>query len=140
MKRLIVALSVAACPLALGVTLDTVEAPYRGEYVPAKASCSSPLRMLVEAKAVIFVNGSQRAEFRKLDQCLSCEGGQSNPQPITWLTTDAAGDSPFTIYIDRAKRKLSVDLRNDKQLGARFPLGTAVLKKCPSTSITRTAP
>ncbi|MCG3189462.1 MAG: hypothetical protein LKCHEGNO_01843 [Burkholderiaceae bacterium] len=53
-------------------------------------------------------------------------------QPV-WLTTDAMGDSPFTITLDGTRRTpaLTVDLSNDKPMGARFPLGAAARKKCP---------
>jgi hypothetical protein len=116
------------------MTGGSVEARFRGEWVPAKAACSSPLKLVIGANVVTFVNGGQRAEFRKLDQCFSCAaGGMSTaPQPV-WLTTDAMGDSPFTIALDGTRKTavVAVDFSNDKKLGARFPLGTAALKKCP---------
>jgi hypothetical protein len=51
---------------------------------------------------------------------------------ITWLTTDAMGDSPFIIYLDGSKKKASVqvDFSNDKRPGSRFPFGAGTLKKC----------
>jgi hypothetical protein len=51
---------------------------------------------------------------------------------ITLLTTDAQGDSPFTIYLDGSKKRASVQVYfdNDKKLAARFPFGKAALKKC----------
>lgn len=53
-------------------------------------------------------------------------------EDITLLSTDAMGNSPFMIYLDASKRKtaVKVDFSNDKKLGARFPFGTASLKKC----------
>jgi hypothetical protein len=55
-------------------------------------------------------------------------------EDVILLSTDAMGDSPFMITMDgrrKAKPTLSVDFSNDKKLGARFPLGTAALKKRP---------
>lgn len=112
------------------MTGGSVAAEFRGEWVPAKAACTSPLRLKIDSNMVTFVKGDDRAEFRKLDQCFSCAG--RDVENITWLSTDAMGDSPFTIYLDGSKKKLAVqvDFSNDKKLGARFPFGKASLKKC----------
>lgn len=112
------------------MTGGSVAAAFRGEWVPAKARCTSPLKVIIEPTVVTFVKGADRAEFRKLDQCVSCAG--RDVENITWLSTDAMGDSPFTIYLDGSKKKatVQVDFSNDKKLGARFPFGRAALKKC----------
>jgi hypothetical protein len=128
------ALSVLACGTAQAMTGGSVEARFRGEWVPAKAACGSPVKLVIGANLVSFINGDQRADFSKLDQCFTCvAGGMSTaPQPV-WLTTDAMGDSPFTITLDGTRKTVvvAVDFSNDKKLGARFPLGTAALRKCP---------
>lgn len=126
------ALSALACSAAVAMTGDSVAAPFRGAWVPAKASCESPLRLVIDAHLVAFVNGAQRLEFRKLEQCFSCMG--RDVQEVTLLTTDAMGDSPFTITLDgrrKARPGVSVELGNDRKLAAQFPLGNAALKKCP---------
>lgn len=125
------ALSALACCAAQAMTGDNVEAKFRGEWVPAKAACTSPLKLVIEANAVAFVNGAQRAEYRKLEQCFSCMG--HDVKNMTLLSTDAMGDSPWTITLDGSKKKpaLSVALGKPEKLGARFPLGTAALRKCP---------
>ena len=87
---------------------------------------------MIDADVVAFVNGTQRAEFRKLDQCFSCMG--RDVQNMTLLSTEAMGDSPFMITLDGTKKGkpgVGVDLGNDKKLAARFPLHDAALKKCP---------
>ena len=127
------ALAALASSAALAMTGGSVEAKFRGDWVPAKAACNSPLRMVIDANLVAFVNGSQRQEFRKLEQCFTCEAGgmTTKPQPV-WLSTDAMGDSPWTVTMDGSKKsKVAVSVALDKQLAARFPLGTAALKKCP---------
>jgi hypothetical protein len=113
-----------------GMTGGSVETKFRGEWVPGRAPCTSPLKLIIEPTVVTFVKGADRAEFRKLDQCFACAG--HDVENVTLLTTDAMGDSPFTIYLDGSKRKASVQevLYNDKQLAARFPFGKAALKKC----------
>jgi hypothetical protein len=112
------------------MTGGSVAAEFRGEWVPAKAACTSSHRLIIEPNVVTFVKGTDRAEYRKLEQCFSCMG--HDVENITVLSTDAMGDSPFTIYLDGTKKRasLTVDFSNDKKLGARFALGTAALKKC----------
>lgn len=124
------AIAVSAFPTSQTMTGGSVAAEFRGEWMPAKAACTSPLRLIIGATTVIFVKGSDRAEYRKLDQCFSCMG--RDVENITWLTTDAKGDSPFIIYLDGSNKKasVSVDFSNDKKLGSRFPIGAGALKKC----------
>jgi hypothetical protein len=120
-----------ACGAAVAMTGDHVAVAFRGDWVPAKAACTSPLKLVIDANAVTFVNGAQRAEFRKLEQCFSCMG--QGVQDVTLLATEAMGDGPFMITLDGSKKArpvVSVDLSNDKKLGAAFPLGSGVLKKC----------
>ena len=127
-----VALSALACGTVLAMTGDSVAQPFRGSWVPAKATCESPLRLVIDANLVTFVNGTQRAEFRKLEQCFSCMG--RDVSDMTLLSTDAMGDSPFMITLDgrkKSKPAVSADLSNDKKMAARFPLGNVTLKKCP---------
>jgi hypothetical protein len=136
MRRLVTSLlaqSLLASGSAHAMTGESVDARFRGDWVPARAACTSPLKLVIEANAVTFVNGAQRAEYRKLEQCFSCAGGARDIDPPTMLSTDAMGDSPWTIYLDRKKKTptLTLEFSNDKKLGARFPLGTAALKKCP---------
>lgn len=116
---------------AHAMTGDSVAEAFRGEWVPASAACTSPLKLVIGANVVTFVSGAQREEYKKLEQCFTCMG--HDVENVTLLSTDAMGDSPFMIYLDasEAKPAVRVDLSNDKKLGARFPLGTAGLKKCP---------
>ena len=127
-----VALSALACGTVLAMTGDSVAEPFRGSWVPARASCDSPLKLVLDPQVVTFVNGAQRAEFRKLDQCFSCMG--RDVTDMTLLATEAMGDGPFMITLDgrkKARPAVSVDLSNDKKLAARFPLHNVALKKCP---------
>ena len=112
------------------MTGGSVEAKFRGEWVPAKARCTSPFRLIIEANVVTFVKDADRAEFLKLEQCFTCMG--RDVENITILSTDAMGDSPFMIYLDGSKKRaaLTVEFPNDKKLAARFPFGRGALKKC----------
>ena len=107
-----------------------IDARFWGEWVPAKAPCTSKLRLKLESNLVTFINGADHQEYSKLEQCYGCMGKEV--EGFVWLTTDAMGDSPFTIFLDGTKKKiaLSVDFFNDKKLGKRFPFGKAELKKC----------
>jgi hypothetical protein len=115
---------------AHAMTGGSVAAGFRGTWVPASAACTAPLKMVIDANVVTFVNGAQRAEYRQLEQCFTCMGRDIDN--VTLLSTDAMGDSPFIIYLDASKKKATVrvDFSNDKKLGTRFPFGTAALKKC----------
>jgi len=84
---------------AHAMTGGSVEAKFRGTWVPASAACTSPLKLVIEANRVTFVNGAQRAEYRQLEQCFTCMG--RDVDNVTLLSTDAMGDSPFLIYLDR---------------------------------------
>ena len=134
LASLVVITAVAMAALAFGtsqtMTGGSVAAPFRGEWVPAKAACTSPLGLVIEPNLVTFVKGADREEFRKLEQCFTCMG--HDVENITLLSTDAMGDSPFMIYLDGSKRKPAahVEFPNDKKLGKRFPFGVASLKKC----------
>jgi hypothetical protein len=116
---------------AHAMTGGSVDAKFRGAWVPASAACTAPLKLVIDANMVTFVNGAQRAEYRQLEQCFTCMG--RDVDNVTVLSTDAMGDSPFMIYLDASKKKPTVrtDFSNDKKLGARFPFGTAALKPCP---------
>lgn len=121
----------AATP-AVAMTGGSVAMPFRGDWVPARATCESPLKLVIDANVVTFVNGAQRAEFRRLDQCFSCMG--RDVRDMTLLSTDAMGDSPFMITLDgtrKARPAVSVDLGNDRKLATRFPFGNVALKMCP---------
>ena len=123
-------LALAAIPCA-AITGGSVHAGFLGAWVPLTAACTSPLKLVIDAGSVSFVNAGRRADFRKLEQCFSCAG--HDVQGITMLSTDAMGDSPFMITLDESKKgrkAMTVDLSNDQKLATRFPFGTAGLKKC----------
>ena len=123
------ALGMIAAGTSFAITGGSVDAGVRGTWVPAKAACTSTLKVVVEANKVTFVNGAQQQAYTKLDQCVSCAG--RDVQNVIWLSTDAMGDSPFIIHFDTAKKVAThVDFSNDKKLAARFPLGTGPLKRC----------
>ena len=125
---------VALASLSLGapqeMTGGSVARQFRGEWVPARAACTSPLRLKIDSSVVTFVKGADSAEYRKLDQCFACAG--HDVEGVTLLTTDAMGDSPFTIYLDESKKRPSVSVYfdNDRKLAARFPFVKTPLKKC----------
>ena len=123
------AVALAFCAQAM--TGDSVALQFRGTWVPANASCASPLRVEIEANAVTFVNGPHRQVYRQLEQCFSCMG--QGVQDTTLLTTDKMGDSPWQLYLNGAGKTpvVSADLGGDKALAAKFPFhGGAALKKC----------
>ena len=62
-----------------GMTGGSVAAAFRGEWLPAKARCPSPLKLIIESNTVTFVKGDDREEFRKLEQCFTCISVWQNP-------------------------------------------------------------
>jgi hypothetical protein len=115
---------------ALAMTGDHVQAQFRGTWVPGSAACTSPLKVEIEANKVSFVNGAQRAEFVRLEQCFSCMG--QGVEDVVLLTTDKMGDSPWQLTLDgrkKGKALVTADFR-DTRWGVRFPLGTRALKRC----------
>lgn len=120
----------ASAPLASAITGGAVHTGFLGEWVPAAATCTSPLKLVIGANRVAFTSGADRAEYTKLEQCFSCAG--QGVEGVTMLSTDAMGDSPFMITLDESrKRRTSMTVDLDKKLAARFPFGTKSLKKCP---------
>ena len=123
------ALAMVAAGGSSALTSGGVDPAFRGQWVPAKATCESPLKVVIEANKVTLVNGAQRAEYPKLDQCFSCAG--RDVDHIIWLSTDKMGDSPWIFHFDKKKKQIvSSDFSNDKKLAARFPFGNGALKKC----------
>jgi hypothetical protein len=123
------AASLLSAGLAMAITGGSVDPALLGTWVPAKAACTSTLKVVIDAGKVTFVNGAQQQAYTKLDQCFTCGG--KDAKNVVWLSTDAMGDSPFIIHFDTAKKVAThVDFSNDKKLAARFPLGTGPLKRC----------
>jgi hypothetical protein len=121
---------VLAVPV-LAMTGDHVQPQFRGTWVPASAACTSPVKVVIDANRVTFVNGAQRADFDKLEQCFGCLGQGAGE--VVLLSTDKMGDSPWSLTLDGSKKgktAVTADFSNDKRLGGRFPLGTGPLKKC----------
>ncbi len=128
-SALLFALALVTSNASLAMTGGSVAAVFHGQWVPAKASCNSPLKLVIEPNTVTLINGAQRAVYPKLEQCFTCMG--RDVTNIVLLSTDAMGDSPFMIHLDtRKKQPVLVDFSNDKKLGARFPFGSGALKKC----------
>src|SRR5215211_2530077 len=68
------AFAALALSTSQAMTGGSVAATFRGEWVPAKARCTSPLRLIIDPNTVTFVKGDDREEFRKLEQCFTCMG------------------------------------------------------------------
>ena len=123
-----------ASPGGSTMTGGSVEERYRGTWVANGAACDSPVKLVIEANKVSFINGSQRANFTKLEQCFSCAaGGMTTERQPVWLTTDKMGDSPWQLTLDDTRKGrvvVTAEISNDKKMAARFPLGSGALKKC----------
>ncbi len=73
MKRIVASLLLATaftCTLAPAVGANIVAPKFRGDWVPAKAACTSPLKLVIGEKEVSFVNGVERASYPKLSNAM----------------------------------------------------------------------
>ena len=128
LRNTLLTLGLMSSGISMAITGGSVDKALLGTWVPAKAACTSPLKVVVDANKVTFFNGPQQQVYTKLEQCFSCAG--RDVQNVVWLSTDAMGDSPFILQVDTAKKSGVIDFSNDKKLGARFPFGNAPLKRC----------
>lgn len=127
----IVMLTALACGTGLAMTGDHVAVPFRGEWVPPRATCTSPLKLVIDAN-LVAPSTAPSVPSSASSSGASRAGGQG-VEDVVLLATEAMGDGRFMITLDgrkKARSVLSVDLSNDKKPAARLPLGTAALKKC----------
>jgi hypothetical protein len=64
---------------AHAMTGGSVDAKFRGTWVPASAACTSPLQLVIEANKVTFVHGAQRRSIASWNSASPAWGA-------TWTT------------------------------------------------------
>jgi hypothetical protein len=129
--------------LLLGVVLavpvarasDSLPVEFLGVWVPAKASCESPVRMSVAPGLVEFTNSSSSRLFPAAEPCFSCEGGARYGGIVVWLTPSGSESSSFVVRFNAGERKgFAIIEVLSAELQSLFPLNNVLLKKCLSPS------
>lgn len=133
---------------------EPVPAEFRGDWVPAGAACTSPLRFRVSATNATLVNGADKASYGDLAWPTQFFGPDYSGIVVTGIPEFESGDSPFTIFFNADEHKGMAKLgilqgdetpgnarynaivRAAKKLNQRFPLDNVPLKKCAGMSAT----
>lgn len=149
-------LTLATPPLA-AIAGEPVPAEYRGDWVPAGASCTSMLRFRTAATSATLINGADKAAYSDIAWPTQYFGPEYNGIVVTGIPEFESGNSPFTIFFNadeqRGVTKLSIlqgeetpgnaqynaIVRAAKKLNQRFPLDNVPLKKCAGMSAAATS-
>ena len=140
-----------AAILALGAQDAAAQVPveFQGEWVPAKATCQSPVRFRITADRMTLVNGKDSASYGDIAMVYSYFGPDYQGISLVSLPELNSGNPPFTVFFnaDEKKGETKVDIYREikgpgnaqlkaiqaaaKKLAQRFPLNNVPLKKCP---------
>lgn len=105
---------------------------FRGDWVPVRESCASPLRLTVGHDRLVFRNGQDRESFAALEVCRDCEGDQRYRKSV-WVSPVVGEDryAPFIAFLNYGQKPDAALLEiPESKLRKRFPLHQAVLRKC----------
>lgn len=144
-SALLVALSSATTASA-----NTVPAAFQGKWVPAKATCDSPARVLVAADRLTLVNAADKEAFggiemagpgyfppgyRGISAVLFTEFSGNQPVIATFNFKERKGEAQVefaavTKGAAAAQQKAYNAQISKLNLAKRFPLNKVLLKKC----------
>jgi hypothetical protein len=127
------AMLVLALSAAHASAQDAVPADQAGDWVPAKAGCASPLKLVLAGSQATLVNGADRLTTGNVGVTYSYFG--ASYQGISFvLMPDYDKSQPYVVYFntDEKKGQTTVEF-NDASLRKRFPLEKTVLKRCPAS-------
>lgn len=131
---------------------EPVPAEFRGDWVPASASCTSMLRFRASATNATLINGADKSSYGDIAWPTEFFGRDYTGIVITGVPEFESGNSPFTIFFNadeqKGMTKLSIlqgeespgnaqynaIVRAAKKLNQRFPLDNVPLKKCVGMS------
>jgi hypothetical protein len=127
-----------------------VEPEWRGDYVAAAATCSSPVRLRLGVDRITLINGRDSAVFRDLDFTYSYygqeyQGIQFVSMPDYTRSSNSADGYPFLVQFNDGERKGTLRILDPQPaLKQRFPLAGVPLKLCgeraPAGAVIRQAP
>jgi hypothetical protein len=127
-----------------------VPAEFQGTWVPSRATCDSPVRMLVAAQVLTLVNGKDSAALGGIEMAGPAFFGPEYRGILAVLITEFNGQQPATATFNVGEKKgvaqvefsAVVPGKANPQLNAlnarisklnlakRFPLNKVPLKKC----------
>lgn len=130
---------------------DIVAPEFRGDWVPATATCSSDLRLRVTGSSLTLINGKDSATYGDLGIAVSYFGPDYSGISVVVMPDMSKDEHPFSVFFNADEQKgvttVSIDqgdevkgpaaayynpvIRAARQLAKRFPLEPGPLKKCP---------
>jgi hypothetical protein len=151
LQRLLAFIGTAAI-LSLGarhvIAEDQIPVEFRGDWVPAKATCQSPLRFRIAETRMTLVNGKDSASYGDIGITHTYFGPEYQGISFVAIPELNSGNSPFTVFFNADEKKgvTRVDIYQEikgpmnaqlkaiqqaaKKLAERFPLNSVALKKC----------
>lgn len=147
-----VLLVIAAITGASGATAENlVPAGFQGKWVPAQATCASPVAVLITADRLTLVNGNDREALGGIEMAGPGYFAPDYNGIMAVLITEFAGQQPLTATFNVGEKKGVVQVEfapvmpgaSNAQLRAynarisklnlakRYPLNAVPLKKCP---------
>lgn len=156
---LLVALSVAASTSG-AAALNAVPAEFQGTWVPSKATCESPVRVLVSADRLTLANGKDSEALGGIEMAGPGFWGPDYRGIMAVLITEFSGHQPVSATFNLGERKGTAQVEfspvmpgkataqltpynahiSKLNLAKRFPLNKVLLKKCAGGSGAGAAP
>lgn len=134
--RIVATLALFAAPSIMRAQTNVIPREFVGDWVPAKAACSAPMRFRVAPQQVTLVNAGDTATFGDVDICLSCAGG-ARYEGITIMMQPqySTDNAPFMAYFNADEKRGVTKLLDMKpEIARRFPMADVALRKCPASS------
>jgi len=136
------------------VALSAVPTEFQGTWVPSRATCESPVRVLVAAEALTLVNGKDSVAIGGIEMAGPGYFPPGYRGIMAVLITEFSGQQPVTATFNLAEKKGVAQVefapvmpgKSNAQLNAynarisklnlarRFPLNKELLKKCAGGS------
>ena len=137
-------------PFASAAAQNEVPGPYRGTWVPTKATCDSPVRMLVAADRLTLQNGKDIEALGGVEMAGPGYFAHDYRGIMAVLLTEFSGDQPAVVTFNLGERKGAAQVEfapvmpgkgtpqlakynahiSKLNLVKRFPLDKVLLKKC----------
>jgi hypothetical protein len=147
-------LAVSMSPEASAADPNAVPAQHRGSWVPAQATCESPVRVVVGADRLTLQNGSDKEALGGIEMAGPGYFAPGYRGIMAVLLTEFSGEQPAMVTFNPREKKgaAQVDFAppipgngtaqssaynariSKLNLGKRFPIDKVLLKKCPGAA------
>lgn len=141
-------------PIGSSAGPNDVPPPYQGTWVPSKATCESPVRVLITADRLTLQNGQDTEAIGGIEMAGPGYFAHDYRGIMAVLLTEFSGDQPAMVTFNLGEKRgvAQVDFAqvvsgkanaqmakynahiSKLGLAKRFPLDKAQLKKCPAGS------